>query len=154
MTHYLRLLVAPLILLIVAACGADSPTSPSFGQPDLQLAGFELITIEGNPLFFRPYSVCGNVSAETSQEIALQDLTVELHDSSGRSFFTQSLANFARSLGPGQSIGGCWGSILDPETTRTAASGVVRVQYSRAGGRSQVVGMPVPVRVLPDPPGT
>ena len=146
MAKPLRLLVAPLILATLAACGG-SPTSPSLGQHDIELGRFELRTQQVIPLYRRTYFVCGGMTSETQQELVLQDLTVDLRDSSGRTFYTQSVPNFPRSMGSGglQVTMFCFGVIDDPDPTRTAAAGVVRLQYSRTGGSSRVVEGPAVV---------
>ena len=145
MTNPLRLLVAPLILLTLAAC-AGSPTAPSLGQHDIELGTFELRTQQVIPLYRRTYFVCGGMNSETQQELVLQDLTVDLRDSSGQAFYTQSLPNFPRSMGSGDQVTMfCFGVIDDPDPTRTAAAGVVRLQYSRTGGPSRVVEGPAVV---------
>jgi hypothetical protein len=134
----LRHLAMIAAIAVSIACGS-SPTAPSVPD-DIVLDGF---AVDAQPIFAGlgpTYTLFGSirVAAGVTDQVTVQQMTVDILDQNSRPFLTFSGVGFPNTVGPNAVLSGAFATTSDRDSTRApGVTFVAHVTYSRAGASAR-----------------
>jgi hypothetical protein len=140
MSVSMRLRLVTIAAALSLGCGS-SPTAPT-APDDVVLDSFQM---DAQRLFAGlgfSYTLSGGIhlASGVTDQIALQQMTVEVLDQSGRAFMTFSGSGFPTTINSNVTISGAFAFASDSDVSRAAgATFAAHVTYARSGGSARTV---------------
>ena len=139
----MRLRVVTIAAALSLACGGSptAPTAPT-APDDVVLDSFQMDAERLFAGFGFSYTLSGgiHIASGVTDQITLQQMTVEVLDQSGRAFMTFSGSGFPTTINANVTIGGAFAFASDSDVSRAAGvKFAAHVAYARAGGSARTV---------------
>jgi len=136
----MQLRLVTIAAALSVACGS-SPTAPTAPE-DVVLDSFQMDAQHLFAGFGFSYTLSGgiHVASGVTDQITLQQMTVEVLDQSGRAFMTFLGSGFPTTINSNVTISGAFAFSSDSDVSRAAGvKFAVHVTYARAGGSVRTV---------------
>ena len=140
MRVFMQLRLVTIAAALSVACGS-SPTAPTAPE-DVVLDSFQMDAQHLFAGFGFSYTLSGgiHVASGVTDQITLQQMTVEVLDQSGRAFMTFLGSGFPTTINSNVTISGAFAFSSDSDVSRAAGvKFAVHVTYARAGGSVRTV---------------